>query len=195
MQSLMVMKALPLFFTLSLLAIFLFTPGDAISAGGQSDNTHNLPPWSVQPLKASQVPRVYLSEWKKAENRHTCAPLALLNAEKERGIKVRRANFYGGWAVAYDTPAVRSSFGIAGAGIEAGDLDNVFKFPHAIRWSDGSIVSYGPEGNTGPDQLAYLKVSGQSCLYNIWTKRGRAHLEQLISTLRLVQTPSSARSE
>jgi hypothetical protein len=179
---------------IGIVAVPSFSCGDETSRDGQQITRQNLPPWSAQPLKASQVPKVYLSEWKKAENHNKCAPLALLNAEKARGLKVRRATFSGGWAVAYDSPTVRSSFGIAGSGIDIDEPGTVFKFPHVIRWSDGSIVSYGLEGGRGPGYLAYLNVAGQSCLYNIWSKRGREHLESLIETLRLVKTPAAPRA-
>ena len=33
--------------------------------------------------------------------------------------------------------------------------------------------------------LAYLRVEGQDCLYNIWSRLGREHLEELIHELRL----------
>jgi hypothetical protein len=81
----------------------------------------NPPPWAAPPLQGKDVPAVYLSEWKKAENRQQCAPLVLSGAAEEKGIKVRRASFYGGWAVAYDTPQQRSAFGMAGTGLVADD--------------------------------------------------------------------------
>lgn len=52
---------------------------------------------------------------------------------------------------------------------------------------DCNHVEYGPEGGQGPNQLAYLRVSGQRCLYNIWSRLGQEHLEQLIRELRYVR--------
>lgn len=150
------------------------------------DISKNPPPWAAPPLQGKDVPAVYLSEWKKAENRQQCAPLVLSGAADEKGIKVRRTSFDGGWAVAYDTPQQRSAFGIAGAGVVADEGSSPSVFPHAMRWADGSHAEYGSEGGSGPDQLAYLTVSGQACLYNLWSKRGQAHLEQLIASLRRV---------
>ena len=147
----------------------------------------DLPPWKIDvPLSAEEVPSVYLTEWAKADNAIGCAPLILFGAEREQGISLRRANFHGGWAVAYDTPAQRSSFGIAGAGVLAGG--STYNFPHKISWSDGSYAAYGLEGGTGPNYLAYLTVAGQSCLYNVWSARGKEHLELLLNSIRMVNT-------
>jgi hypothetical protein len=147
--------------------------------GGES-----LPPWENPPATGRSVPTVYVSEWKKAENRDRCQPLVLLGSEREPKVKIRRAEFSGGWAVAYDLPGERSAFGIAGTGSDVDQNGTNSNFPNNITWTDGSSVSYGLEGNTGPGYLAYLKVSGQSCLYNIWSKRGKTHLEHLILSLR-----------
>ena len=87
--------------------------------------------------------------------------------------------------MAYDTPTVRSAFGIAGSGSRAGNPDQ-YRFPHHLAWSDGSWASYGLEGGTGPKHLAYLTVAGQDCLYNVWSTRGRKHLERLLASLRMV---------
>jgi|GEM_PF-2005606 len=146
-----------------------------------------LAPWQGAAVSAQSVPAVYLVEWKKAKNRDRCAPLALVGAEKEAGIKVRRASFSDGWAVAYDAPDQRSAFGIAGTGL---DIDGKgYTFPNNLSWADGSKVSYGLEGGTGPGYLGYLEVAGQRCLYNVWSARGQKHLESLLQSLRKVQTP------
>lgn len=144
------------------------------------------PPWAVAPLAADAAPAVYREEWARADNRATCAPLVLAGAEAEPGIRVRRANFSGGWGVAYDAPGQRSVFGIAGAGVPA-RADDAYRFPHTIAWSDGSEANYGLEGGTGPGQAAYLTVAGQDCLYNLWSKRGPAHLEALFASLRRLE--------
>jgi hypothetical protein len=53
-------------------------------------------------------------------------------------------------------------------------------------FADGSRVGYGPEGGTGPNWLAYVRIPGQDCLYNVWSRQGRAQLEQLLAQLRFV---------
>jgi hypothetical protein len=157
------------------------------SEGGKGEYP---PPWETAPATGRSTPRIYVSEWKKAENRNRCQPLVLFGAERELGVKTRRAEFAGGWAVAYDLPSERSTFGIAGTGLDLDSKGSTFNFPNTITWNEGSSVSYGLEGGTGPGYLAYLKVSGQSCLYNIWSKRGKIHLEHLISSLRQVKVRS-----
>jgi hypothetical protein len=151
----------------------------------QDLQVRGLPPWkSDERLKPDEVPAVYLAEWGKADNAAGCAPLILFGAERETGISMRRANFHGGWAVAYDTPTQRSSFGMAGAGVLASG--STYNFPYTINWSDGSFASYGLEGGSGPNYLAYLFVAGQKCLYNVWSARGKAHLESLLNSIRMV---------
>jgi hypothetical protein len=144
-------------------------------------------PWRGEPLARASVPAVYFEQWQKAENRANCAVIAPRSVgESGADAKPRAANFSGGWAVAYDLPNQRSAFGIAGAGVKAGDA-SYNKWPYVYEWGDGSKVEYGPDGGTGPNELAYLRIQGQECLYNVWSGLGREHLETLIRELRLVQ--------
>jgi hypothetical protein len=143
-------------------------------------------PWSAPPLAADAVPAQYIAQWRKAENRATCAPIAPVDTADRPGAKPRPANFSGGWAVAYDEPGLRSAFGIAGAGIEATGAGDS-PWPDSITWADGSIASYGLEGGTGPGYVAYLEVAGQGCLYNLWSNLGEAHLLALLHKLRRVE--------
>jgi hypothetical protein len=148
-----------------------------------------LAPWRAAPLSRTDVPRVYVTQWEKAENRSTCALIAPRSLGNEgQAATPRAANFSGGWAVAYDLPDLRSAFGVAGAGVSADD-PSYDKWPYVQQWDDGSRAEYGPEGGTGPNQLAYVKIQGQDCLYNVWSRLGRSHLEHLLRELRLV-TPN-----
>jgi hypothetical protein len=144
-------------------------------------------PWREPHLSRADIPSAYVEQWQKAENRETCALIAprSVGAAGE-GATPRAASFAGGWAVAYDLPNLRGAFGIAGAGVKAGD-PSYSKWPYAYEWGDGSKVEYGPEGGEGPNQLAYLRIQGQDCLYNVWSRLGRAHLELLLRELRLVE--------
>ncbi|MBA2670554.1 MAG: hypothetical protein H0U67_09300 [Gemmatimonadetes bacterium] len=143
-------------------------------------------PWAAERLPAGSVPTVYLSQWMRAENRAGCALLAPLALGKPLNATPRAASFAGGWAVAYDLPELRSAYGVAGTG--TGVEGPSFEWPFNRRWSDGSFVGYGPEGGTGPNELAYLRIPGQSCLYNVWSRLGRNHLEYLLERLRYVDT-------
>jgi hypothetical protein len=154
-------------------------------------------PWAVDPLEPEAVPRVFLVEHRKAANRETC-PL-LVPTEVEAGARPRRANFSGGWAVAYDKDGApgtrsggepcascgRSAFGVAGTGAEKGGGGPAW--PREVAWSDGSRAGYGPEGGQGPHLLAYLERADAGCLYNVWSALGEEHLLKLIASLRRVR--------
>lgn len=143
-----------------------------------------LAPWSMAPLPANRVPRVYLDQWQLAANRLSCAPVAPGQVDPEDAVP-RAATFGGGWGVAYDLPELRSAFGVAGTGVEARS-STYDDWPFRRAWSDGSSVGYGPEGGSGPNQLAYLRISGQDCLYNVWSRIDVQHLERLLDQLRFV---------
>jgi hypothetical protein len=145
-------------------------------------------PWAGERLAAGAVPAPFAAEWRKAENRAGCALIAAASLGEGAGATPRAAYFGGGWAVAYDRPGLRSAFGVAGTGSRASDpaYDG---WPHRREWADGSGAGYGPEGGTGPNQLAYLRIAGQDCLYNVWSNLGRAHLEHLLDSLRFVTVP------
>jgi hypothetical protein len=147
------------------------------------------PPWSAAPLAAESVSRHYLEQWRRAENRARCAPIAPADPGVGHGATPRAATFAGGWAVAYDRPGLRSAFGIAGTGSSAAEEPGEYRWPHQRIWADGSRAGYGPEGGTGPNELAYLRIEGQDCLYNVWSRLGRDHLEHLLEQLRFVAVP------
>jgi hypothetical protein len=134
----------------------------------------------------SSVPAVYYEQWSAAANRATCSLFALTKLGVESPAVPRAASFSGGWAVAYDMPQLRSAFGIAGTGSSATD-ETYAGWPNHLRWSDGSSADYGPEGGTGPNQLAYVRIAGEGCLYNVWSRAGDGHLEQLIEGIRRVK--------
>ena len=73
-------------------------------------------------------------------------------------------------------------------------------FPNVTEWNDGSLIGYGVEGSvagavddaatTGGDsatQLAFLSVTGQNCLYNVWSRRSETELLDVIGRLRFVE--------
>jgi hypothetical protein len=154
--------------------------------------------------------KVALAQWRKAPNRAGCAPLALAS---NGGVtaKVRSANFGGGWGVAFDTPRLRSAYGFAGSGLlpddEASQADKraglAKQWPYTRELGHrsgglpaGSFAGYGLEGtghysNSNPDgrgehSVAYVRISGQKCLSNVWSRVSGAHLEALLDSLRIV---------
>jgi hypothetical protein len=145
------------------------------------------PPWRGARLPVTAVPEAYLSAWRKAENRETCALVVVADSTLLAEATPRTATFSGGWGVAYDQPRLRGAFGVAGTGSSAAE-PAYDAWPHWLEWADGSSAGYGPEGGTGPNQLAYLTIQGQGCLYNVWSRLGQSHLERLLGALRLVAT-------
>jgi hypothetical protein len=158
---------------------------------------------AARPRVAAQV----LREWRQAENRDECGPVVFTD-EGEAGGDPRHANFAGGWAVAFDMPGRRSAYGLAGPGSTPLDrLDDMEQqqrlreqWPHFVHLEAlpaPSYAGYGIEGahaypadnpeGYGMQSLAYVRVGGQSCTYNVWSKLGRAHLEVLLDGLRVLE--------
>lgn len=147
------------------------------------------------------------AEWAKANNGADCDPLALAQDGDASGTP-RRAEFTGGWAVAFDQPDLRSAYGFAGTDVP---LDSVpdraalyRQWPTLIdlgpansRLPEGSYAGYGLEGaaplpfdrpgGEGMHNAAYLRVAGQACLYNVWSRISRAHLETLLANLAVIE--------
>jgi hypothetical protein len=146
-----------------------------------------LAPWRGSPLATGPAANAALAQWRRAENRATCAPLAPASLGARTDAVPRAATFSGGWGVAFDLPEMRGAFGVAGTGTLA-SAPSYEAWPHRRAWPDGSTAGYGPEGGTGPSQLAYLRIAGQGCLYNVWSRLGREHLEALLGQLRFVAT-------
>lgn len=150
--------------------------------------------------------RIALAEWRKSDRPDTCAPLALTSDAGARGT-ARRANFSGGWGVAFDLPNLRSAYGIAGTGFLPQDHGNVEKqrarlaaqwplFRELEQLPKPSFAGYGIEGaqdyspdspdGRGENSIAYVRVGGQQCDYNVWSRLGRAHLEHLLEHLAVL---------
>ncbi|MCW1382926.1 hypothetical protein OLX02_08825 [Novosphingobium sp. KCTC 2891] len=143
------------------------------------------------------------AQWRKAENRARCAPLHFTDTAGADGTP-RPARFSGGWAVAWDQPGRRSAFGLAGTSLLP--MDDKPASEHRARLAGQwplfrdleqlprpAFAGYGiegaqpyPAGNPdghGLNSLAYVRVGGQTCTYNVWSRLGRAHLESLLENL------------
>lgn len=158
-------------------------------------------PWASAPI--ANVPQVLVDQWQAAENNTWCSALYPDGLVQPVG-SVRKANFAGGWGVAWDlgsgpgreawgdycTDCGRGAYGVAGTGIRA-QGDEPLLFPNQISWDDGSYAGYGYEGLASPDSgaplLMYLLVNGDGCLYNVWSFLGEEHLLQLADQLRKVE--------
>ena len=138
-----------------------------------------------------------LTAWRQARNRGSCAPQAFADTG-EPAASPRRAYFAGGWAVAFDLPGRRSAFGIAGTGTAAPGDSELAQWPQQLPL-DGGLAGYGLSGRApypaddpdgfGHESLAYVRLDGQGCLYNVWSQLGRAHLQRLLQQLRPVALP------
>lgn len=161
---------------------------------------------TIAPMIGEKIAR---AEWSKAANRASCAPLALKSDAKAGGT-ARAATYSGGWAVAFDQRERRSAYGFAGVGALPDDrldfalqVDRLARqWPYVRRWDEGdnlpvgSAAGYGLEGfqdypsgssGFGRQSVAYLRIPGQSCLYNIWSRLGRDHLELVLGELVLLR--------
>ena len=160
------------------------------TAESQEESGERQAPWRQDSLSAAEVPGVYLEAWRQAENRAACALIAPDSLGRGGGAEARRAQFGGGWGVAYDLPQLRSAFGVAGTGVSYTD-DTYDEWPNSRTWAGGSYAGYGPEGGSGSEnQLAYVRIEGQDCLYNVWSRLGIDHLEMLLEHLRFVAVSS-----
>lgn len=157
--------------------------------------------------------RITIEEWRKADNFDHCAPLALKSDAGAQG-KPRRANFAGGWAVAFDQAKRHSAYGYAGSGDLDSDKDSAGErrarlarqwpvFRDLDQFPAPSFAGYGVEGaspfpadnpvGNGLNSLAYVYIAGQTCMYNVWSRLGRAHLEHLLDNLELIDPNPPAR--
>lgn len=186
------------------------------ASGGEVASAPAAPPAGVEPAPAvdNDPPRPWIGErtaisrWAVAENRARCAPLALADDGGAMGTE-RPAEFARGWAVAFDKPGMRSAYGFAGVGLLDGDnlpleeqrRELAAQWPYMVALDAalpaGSVAGYGlvgakpyAEGNPGgkgEESLAYLRVAGEACLYNVWSRLGREHLLTLLRGLRVLR--------
>ena len=151
--------------------------------------------WRKPAIAKSATDAVYAQEWAKSETKAACPILALpKNASSHlAGHSARRANFSGGWGVAYDVPKQRSAYGVALSGI-SDPIGQASIWQDYQQYNDGTELTYGREGGDPNGQwLAYLTLgkqyspTSQHCFYNIWSQQSKGHLEQMLSELRLVK--------
>jgi hypothetical protein len=162
-------------------------------------------PWADAPLATREVPRPLMSAWERAANRDWCAPIAPRSFGAASGARARTSELEGGWAVEFDQrgmPGVardgatcatcgRGVFGIAGTGMtpeELIDVDSDAAAP-AASFRDGSHA----ELEVSDEQVAAatITVSGQGCVYQVWSFLGQQHVEELVRELRFVELPQS----
>jgi hypothetical protein len=165
-------------------------------------------PWSAAPLPTAAATATVEAWQSDGSPGAECPALAPADLGEGEGATPRATTRGqpGAWWVAYDLPgapgeaeiqspsrdAGKETFSVSAIELDTGSAD---RFPHKLRWADGSHGSYGAEGDGTlpmPDGvpypwLAYINMSGSPCLYQVHTYLGRDHLEHLIRELRLVE--------
>ncbi|GBD84025.1 hypothetical protein BMS3Abin02_00411 [bacterium BMS3Abin02] len=158
-------------------------------------------PWAAPSL--TDVPDVLAAQWEAAANREWCSALFPSNPGDLGDGVIRSADFTDGWAVAWDLPSGsgrsaggeyctdcgRGAYGIAGTGLRAvGNETDVFA--DRFLYDDGSKLAIGFEDGAttavGAPLPAELLVTGEGCLYQVWSFLGTDHLEALLAQLRFV---------
>jgi hypothetical protein len=159
-------------------------------------------PWENAPLASHAAPSSLLRAWREADNRDWCPPLAPRDFADAHSP--RTAELEGGWSIEFDRPGMpgfspegmrcdecgRGAFGIAGTSMTVNDLidDGTVM---TSQFMDGSHASM----ETSTDgAAATILVAGELCVYQVWSLAGEDHLQQLVSALRRVETPSRVAS-
>lgn len=161
-------------------------------------------PWEDTPIGARGVPAPLLRAWDRAENREWCAPIAprSLGAAAE-GARARAGVLEGGWAVEFDRrgmPGIardgtacgdcgRGVFGVAGTSMTPEGLAGEADAP-TPTFRDGSHAEY-EVSEAENVAAATITVSGEGCVYQVWSFLGREHVEELVRELRRVDLPAA----
>lgn len=173
-------------------------------SGPASPPPHLAPDDPPRPAPEPLAAALVRAEWARSNDREHCGPLAF-TTDGGAPATARRAEFSGGWGVAFDTPQVRSAYGLAGPGVIDGDeappaaqAERLGRqWPHFTTLAGlpaPAFAGYGVEGaqdfpagnpdGRGLNAVAYVRVGGERCTYNVWSRLGRAHLEVLLDSLR-----------
>ncbi|MBK8170514.1 MAG: hypothetical protein IPK60_09230 [Sandaracinaceae bacterium] len=158
-------------------------------------------PWSNERIAMNQAPQPLVQAWRHADNRSWCAPIAPSSDTALMGAHARRSSFEGGWAVEFDKQGLagigrdgntcatcgRGAFGIAGTSM---NRDSIDEESVAAAWNDGSRAEYQStdEDPTKAGAVATIVVPGQDCVYQVWSFVGQEHLNELVASLRFVDS-------
>lgn len=162
-------------------------------------------PWAAPPMSANEAPHQILSAWENAENREICAPLASRTLGVAAGARARTSELSGGWLVEFDHPGLpgvdrqgrecdtcgRSVVGIAGTAIAPDALDPDAD-ALAPTYSDGSHAEVEFTDADGENVASVtFTVTGQGCVYEVWSLLGPDHLAEVVAGLRFVEPPAT----
>lgn len=171
---------------------------ELIAAAGDAEHGaadfSSLPPapWASARLPLQTAPAAVVRAWRGAENRTWCAPVAPVSLE---GARARTGEVEGGWMVEFDrtgAPGVlangrncarcgRAAFGIVGTSMTPDQLDEA-----EPAFSDGSRTAIEAPTERGEAAAATITVTGQGCVYQVWSFLGEEHLHSLVDSLRFV---------
>lgn len=159
-------------------------------------------PTPATPLAAGLVRK----QWHDATNWQDCAPITFTSDGGDPG-KAHPVKSAGGWAVAFDRPAMPNAYGIAGPALAKADRDDaetqvnrlMNQWPYFLdlpNLPDSAFAGYGLAGGAtypaaNPDgkglrSVAMVRIGGQECTYRVWSLLGRKHLEALLRSLRML---------
>lgn len=155
-------------------------------------------PWSAEHLAQPAAPRALLQAWRRAENHGWCAPLAPTTLGAGEGARARSGAYAGGWSLEFDKRGVagmtargdvcetcgRGAFGVAGTAMSTDEAEDLVGATATVL-ADGGRIDVQASGED-PAAVATIVVPGQQCVYQVWSFLGRAHLDELVSSLRLV---------
>ena len=160
-------------------------------------------PWASRPLAASAVPAFLIDAWNASERSGPALFPARIGAVHPAAA-ARRAEFSGGWGVAWDRPAGpgrnadgsycgdcgRSAFGVAAIPSDTVLDDLRDEAIGWIEWADGSRAGWWYEGFADPASgaplLMYLEIPEYPTLYQVWSFLGENDLLALVERLRFV---------
>lgn len=158
-------------------------------------------PWTDAPLAANEAPAPLMASWRRADNRTWCAPIAPRALGAGQGARPRRGTgIEGGWSVEFDRPGSpglaldgrtcahcgRAAFGIVGAAMSPDEA--MPPEADAPSFQDGSRAQYEAPASATEPSAATISITGQGCVYQVWSFLGDAHLHGLVQDLRFVET-------
>jgi len=149
-------------------------------------------PWASERLPLATAPAAVVRAWREADNRTWCAPVAPTSLT---GARARTGAVEGGWMVEFDrsgAPGVlanghsctrcgRAAFGIVGSSMTPDQLEDA-----QPAFNDGSRSTIEAPTARGEAAAATLTVTGQGCVYQVWSFLGEEHLHSLVGSLRFV---------
>ena len=155
-------------------------------------------PWSAAHLAQPAAPRALLQAWHRSENHGWCAPLAPTTLGAGEGARARSGAYAGGWSLEFDQRGAagmtaggdvcetcgRGTFGVAGTAMSADEAEDLVGGTATVLADGGRIDVQA--SSEDPAAVATIVVPGQDCVYQVWSFLGRAHLDTLVASLRLV---------